>query len=441
MTPWSRRSQRGWGRRLLDEGPKALVLFCASLWIFDLFGISWSRPTVGLALLLWFLGSKLPSWIRPQSPVTAEPLSDEQIPSDLLLSRLEIVICLGLASIFAVATVLGWNVMSDYVFHWGLKAKHFALAGGLDVEFLAQPWNAHSHPDYPNLVPTLYASSYLLFGDDSWWTVAWLPVLSFALLLLACRELAGRVIPSGPERVLAVAVIGSACLSFAVGPMVAGGADLLIAFAVTAGVAGLTRTPGSGADRQVAWIAALAAASKIEGMVLAVALLILHIISSVVRSGVLGQGSQSGSGGLGRSLRKAFGVALRSSWPTAVVIAFWLGPVLQHGLFLESNTGGFDPTRFGAVITGLGAALLDPRWHGLPLILPVLPFLLLHPKLRLPTVLIVLQACFYLYAYLSGPVDTELWIQTSASRLFFHLLPAIGLLVVAAAVEFVAGND
>ncbi len=417
---------------LLTTGPRALVLFGGMLWTFDLLGMAWSRPSVALAAILCVLVLKLPSRIRPQVPA-ADPVTDAPIrKSFILLGRLEFLICLGLGSIFAMATVLGWNVMSDYVFHWGLKAKHFALVGGLDHEFLAQPWNAHSHPDYPNLVPTLYAASYLLIGDDSWWTVAWLPVLSFALLLLACRELAARVLPRGPERLLAVTVVGSACLSFAVGPMVAGGADLLIAFAVTAGVALPAQPPSSGRDRQTAWIAALAAASKIEGIVFAACLLALHAVSSAHERDPRGPGGW---------IRRNLEIAVRSGWPTAVVIAFWLGPVLHHGLFLESNTGGLDPTRFGAVIHGLAVALLDPRWHGLPLIFPILPFLLLRSKLRRPTVLVVLQACFYFYAYLSGPVNTELWIQTSASRLFFHLLPATTLLAVAAAVELVPNRN
>ncbi len=398
-------------RRVTHSTTLALVLWCLVLWLLDALDITWSRPTLFGAAL--FCGFGL--WLEhrasnpPREKLGARP--GEKLG---LQPVAEALICSNLVAIFSLATFLGWNVMSDYVFHWGLKAKHFALAGGLDYEFLAQPWNAHTHPDYPNLVPTLYASSFIWTGEHSWWTVAWLPVVGFVLLLLACRELAGRVIPSAIESVLAMTLVGCACLSFAVGPMIAGGADFLIAFAITMGVAILARPLDAVSDREVAWIAALAAAGKIEGIVVAASLIALHLGRRFAQRPTLSQG---------------LATFVRSLWPSAIVIAFWLGSVLAHGLFLESNTGGLDPARLQTVLAGLAAALVDPRWHGLPFVLPALPLLLLiRSDLRLAATLPALQGLFYLYAYLSGPVDTELWIQTSASRLFFHLLPAVTLL-------------
>ncbi len=43
-----------------------------------------------------------------------------------------------------------------------------------------------------------------------------------------------------------------------------------------------------------------------------------------------------------------------------------------------------------------------------------------------------LQLGFYVYAYLAAPADARHWVMTSAARLYFHLVPAVLVLRVAA---------
>ena len=81
-----------------------------------------------------------------------------------------------------------WITLSDFVFHWGLKGHRFFLAGGIDYPYLATGWNWVLHPDYPNLLPEIYAVTALAAGRfDEHAMMLW-SAISFALLLLAARE-------------------------------------------------------------------------------------------------------------------------------------------------------------------------------------------------------------------------------------------------------------
>ena len=44
-----------------------------------------------------------------------------------------------------------------------------------------------------------------------------------------------------------------------------------------------------------------------------------------------------------------------------------------------------------------------------------------------------LQLAFYVYVYLSAPVDPREYVVTSAARLYFHLVPAVLVCGIAAA--------
>lgn len=395
----------------------ALVVYGLGLWVAQSGGLTWTRPLVSALILPalvvgWRMsrGSAEDSGSSPRRP--ANPWS-----------TLEWALCLGAFALFALATQLGWNVMSDYVFHWGMKAKRFALTGGIDYEFLALPWQIHLHPDYPNLLPTLYAASFVLVGSLDWWAAAPISILGWGLFLLATRALAHDCIPAPVPRLLAVGTLWAGSLAFAMQPMVAGGADLLIALTLVFGCHGLIlplnpgpERPSSGWRRDLALgcVAAFGAVSKLEGVPVAATLIALYGLRLWLAAGP------------GPALKSV----LRGAALPLLVIGYWLVHVRRHELFVDSNTGGLDWQRLPTVIGGLVEQLVHPVWHGLPLVLLALPVLAWTPRLRLPALLLLVQAGFYVYVYLAGPVDTELWIQTSASRLFFHLIPATALLVI-----------
>lgn len=328
-------------------------------------------------------------------------------------------------AIFAVATQAGWNVMSDYVFHWGMKGRRFAAVGGLDFDFLALPWHAHLHPDYPNLLPTLYGAGFVLTERTDWTVVAPWSILFFVLFLGAGRSLARDAISDPAVRVLGLGTLWAACLAFAVQPMVAGGADLPLAVAVLLACHALLLPTSCVRDRalqdlHVGLVAAFAAACKLEGMPLAATLIGLHGLKIYAAA----------DGEHVPRLRRAAASVARAAALPAIVVGLWLGPVLTHGLFLESNTAGLDLGRLPTVIRRLAVQLVHPVWHGMPVVLLGLPLALWKkgPR-RLPALLLLIQSAFYVYVYLAGPVDTELWIRTSASRLFLHVVPAATLLV------------
>lgn len=435
----------GWGpvRRARHAEPAAvrsmlsaslgLLLAGLGLGLLSAIGVSWSPAAVwGLALVSALGGLGLAERTgaagagRGHFPTFRSALSSASSSIRSLrpevmgsVRTIELLVLAGAASLFAAASALRMNVHADYVYHWGQKAARFALAGGVDLKYLAQPWNAYLHPDYPSLLPALHAAAFNAAGLG-WPVAAVLATAFFVLLLFAIRALADAAAKSAPGAALASIVAALGATAFAVGFRQAGGADVIMAAAVTAAVCVLVRPATRGSDFDVAVVAALLAAVKLEGLPAAAALLALHALRRV-------------SAEPGARVRTALATGLRSAGPTAVVVGVWAWLTFGHGLFLESNTGAFDAARLPTVLAGLVKTALLPDWWGLPLVLAALPALALHRRLRFAALLLLAQLLFYVYSYTSGPVDTVHWIATSAARLLFHLVPAALVLAIAAA--------
>lgn len=299
------------------------------------------------------------------------------------------------------------SVNPDFIFHWGLKAKKFVLAGGVDFAYLARPWNHYTHPDYPTLLPELYAASSLLAGRFAEPALLLWSVLCFAALLWVAREwLAEQGLAFG-GRQAGLALLALAVAAFGIGYLQAGGADLMIALGLVAGAAALGREdPDPRADLELGTAAAFAAASKIEGVVLAGFLVGLGLSQAIVR------------GQLSRAK------LLRQLLPPVAVIGPWVALNLHHGLFQGTNTGSFDPSRLGAIWEALAASLAVPAWHGFPYLLALLPVLLVFRRSRWLAVLALLQLGLYLYVYVTTPVDPVFYVRSSFPRLLLHLVPA-----------------
>ena len=472
----------GKGRGSLADEPAAerwllgfLVAFSVmGWWLYacDLLGIAWSRPMlIGVGIAAGALA--VASLARSRSHSTGARISERSpaprsasgmpLPLPLLVLILGLAIVLGAVLVFTVSTIGAFAVQPDYVYHWGPKAQRFYLEQGIDWQYLARPWNHHLHPDYPNLVPALTAASLRVgvagatTGPLPWSAVAPLPILFMALLAVALWQLMRRCLsargsaPSDPPPlslfgVFAVGIAIWGMVGFAIGHELAGGADLPLALAVAAGALALVRPPArlanpggatdtvateTGAtDTYVAWVAAFAAGIKIEGMVLGVVLVGLHVLRRSGLVSFLGSGEAGGTAGRVLSALALVRIGWRSSWPLLVTLGFWAWGVLGHGLFLESNTGQLDLGRITIIVPELARTLSLAEGLGLPLFLLAWPCLLFTRESRLPALLIGAQLAFYLYAYLSGPVDTAFWIRTSAPRLAFHVLPTLVVLLV-----------
>ncbi|NJL29459.1 MAG: hypothetical protein HC897_17025, partial [Thermoanaerobaculia bacterium] len=190
----------------------------------------------------------------------------------------------------------------------------------------------------------------------------------------------------------------------------------LIALALLAGAVPLLGPADRGADRDVGWIAALAAASKIEGIVLAGLLIVTHLSRRWL-----------GARRLRFSWRSTAAVWLRTCLPCACVVGLWLVPLGRYDLLVAAG-GGWQPERAGAIVRGLWQTLLTPNWHGLSFCLLALPLLVADKRLRPAALVATLQLVFYVAVYFTAEAEPTHYIATSAARLFFHVVPTVLLL-------------
>jgi hypothetical protein len=374
-----------------------LVAFHLLVTLLDAFGIRWSPalllvpPALVLLLPRRFLPRPPPSEDGPRFP------SRPGWGDGLALFAL---------AVFTLLAMTGWIAIPDFIYHWGAKGHRFFVTRGVDYAYLAQPWNWAIHPDYPNLLPELFAATALLAGR---FEVAGMMLWSgifFALLLAGVRETLAR---SGPFfRQAGVALVALPAGAVGIGHLMAGAADWLIALAMVAAVPALLRPPDRAGDFEVGVAAAFAAASKIEGVPLAVFLILVQLARRLHAD---------------RRLRP--GTALRLILPPAAAGLPWLARVLHHDLLLASNSGTFEISRAGLIGPALLEALATPAWHGfiLAVFLP-LP-LLFHTRIRPVALVAALQLAFDLYIYFTAPLDTRFFVISSFARLAFQVVPAI----------------
>lgn len=405
------------------------------------FGLHLAAGAVALhLLLLWGSLAGMPwVWLAPLLPAglaivaLARPLAreprSEAATATLVVARSpvaartafaalgwgELLALVGLA-VFTWLAAGGWITISDFFYHWGTKAKRFAIAGGLDYPFLGAAWNWRLHPDYPTLYPELLGSTARLFGrwDDGalmLWSAAF-----FAALLAAARTALARLRRAFASQAT-IATLGLGLAAFAVGQRLGGAADWLMAWALVLAVPPLTRAERSARDDwQVALAAALAGSSKIEGVPLALWLLAAHLLRPAAD---------------GWRARQPAAV-LRSAAIPAVAILPWLVQCVRWHLFLPTNTGPLELGRWRIVAGAARETLIGGPWLAAPLLLLALPALLLRPRLRPIAAVCLLQLGFYLWTYLSGPVDTHFYVVSTLSRLLLHVLPATAVAVVLA---------
>ncbi len=402
--------------RLVLSWITGLVVLDLLLLGLDLAGLPWRLATLvpavaALLLLGWLTGRR-----RDAAPVASRrPLGwGDAVAAAAFL-------------VFVVCTALLWNLHPDFIYHWGIKGWKLYLARGLDFAWLASPEAAHAHPDYPNLVPSLFALTAIFGGSFHEVPMALWSALFFALTVLAARALLGRLGASPFGLQGGVAAIGLTLAMFGVGYLQAGGADGPIALALVAGAAILAAAPDSRADAGLGWVAAFAAAAKIEGMALAAWLVAVHLLRRSWHAG-----------GLPPRLPR---ILARLLLPGLAVAGLWAWQVTAHGLFQPANAGPLDLGRAAVVFPELWKSLLTVNWHGVSFCLLALPLLLAVPRARPIAAVCCLQLAFYVYVYLSATVDPREYVATSAARLYFHLVPTALAVLIAAADRLTGGSS
>jgi hypothetical protein len=291
----------------------------------------------------------------------------------------------------------------DFWAIWGLKARVFLEAGGIDWRFLGSRWNTFAHPDYPLLVPFAYDFAALAGGG---WSDRWLGLLFVAwalAFLLVARDLAA--LETTPMKAaLIVFVLSWLAVSRYVG--LAEGA--LVAF-IGAGVLFVRRAivaNDNAAWRHGAILLGLAACTKNEGLAMLASVAIAVAIVDV------------------RSLRRL--------WPAAAVALPWLLLRALHDLPTDVVSGSLA-SRFAARASEAGAIfrLLIANLHDPWLWVALLLGLLLIPRRRERFVLLAttFQILFYVGAYFVTPHDPGWHIATSWPRLTMQIVAPLAYAV------------
>ena len=318
--------------------------------------------------------------------------------------------------------VLAWHalelriVLSDFMYHWGLKGEKFFLHRGIDWSFLHGFGAWRTHPDYPTLLPELYALTAILGGG-----FAPEPMMAWSVLFALALVAAGRdALARGGAPAWAVQAGTAACgllaSGFALSHGLVGGADWIPAWSLLLALPALAGPPDEGADWRIGAAAAVAAAGKMEGVPLGFFLVVVHLLRAL-RAGRL-------RGGIGAATTLA-----RAGLLPALVVLPWIAQSHRLHLFQATNSGAFSLERLGIVGRTLADVALDRIWYGLPLLLLAVPWLLGRRRARSAAIVLVLQSLFILYAWASPPIDTQLLVRWSADRLFFQLLPGLVVLI------------
>jgi hypothetical protein len=385
----------GFLHRLVMGAIAGMVGFHLLATLLDLSGLGWSRWSLGIAVAV-LAGLAFRFGQAPER----EP---RRFPSDLGWGDETALLVLTVFSLLALSL---WVTTPDFVFHWGLKGHRFFLARGVDYPYLARSWGWAIHPDYPHLVPELYAVSALIAGRFSPPALMLWSVFFYALLLAASREALREADPQ--IRQVGIALLAVGLGAFAIGNQIAGGADWLPALALVAAIPALSRPPDPAGDLQIGVIAAFVAAAKVEGVMLASFL----ILAQLARRPAAGP-------------RLGIGRLLRLGTLAALVFVPWWIQMRRYHLFtvLSADRLTWDRLRVAA------PAILDvlnlPAWHGFSYAIVLLPLLLLRKGTRPLAFAIGGQLAFYLWIYVVSALDTRYYVLTSFPRLLFHLVPAV----------------
>jgi hypothetical protein len=326
---------------------------------------------------------------------------------------------------FAALAWTRWVANPDFVYHWGLKAHRFLLAGGVDYGYLSRPWSWVLHPDYPNLFPELLSvTSWCAGAWDERGLLLWSPLLLLLTLVVMRETLAAHGVPPA-RRQAVLAAAAFALAGFGIGHFMAGAADWLPALALAAALPALLAPAAPSTDAHLGICAAFAAAGKIE----AVALAALLVLTQLGRH-VLGRQRRAADS------RSAIGGLLALIGPPLLVVAPWVYAVTAHGLYQVGNAGAPGLRQILRAAPALWQAAATPAWNGMPYLLLLLPLLFRVPRLRPFATVATLQLAFDLLTYVISPFeDVGFLVLASFARLALHLLPAT---LAAAAIAWLA---
>jgi len=285
----------------------------------------------------------------------------------------------------------------DLHFFWGPKAIHFADARGIDVAFLANKTNPN--PDYPPLVPLVYAWCTLVAGGFSWWGA----LLSSALCLAGCVAIV-RGFTGDEFGALLLAATLAWC--FATG-YAAGGADPPLLLFETLALCALTFERNA---KLAAIGLAGAAFTKVEGATFVIAVVLAMLVTRRKR-------------------------ALKIAAPALVLLAAWLVFLIANGLIFGYG-GAKTPVHLDVIAKTVKLVFEAGQYriHGLPWIVPILLCggqtilsvrtgrIAYPPLLPLAVSALTIGVTIFFYIHSRSP---DWWISASAMRVLMTPLTAL----------------
>ena len=366
--------------------------------VVSLAGLKWSVPAIVAGVAILAIGSVAAIPPDRRSAIARQTPTAVEMVGSICVDLLVLVLVGGHLLYVTSANLWEW----DFTGIWGLKGATFLADGGVDLRDLSESFS-FSHPDYPPLLPLLYAGIGLIRGG---WGESGLAIAgsaaAIASLLVIRAELRRRL----RRRVLVS--LGTLALTSAMFDVPVGLADgLLLAFLAPA----ILSIAGSGdpADRGdfLGWIwLGFAALTKNEGIAAIVA---VGIVFAIARRRLL--------------LRIVI---------AATIAMLWIVPRAVYGLATDLSTG--DPlTRISANVYQLGTVIFaTPPAHWIQWSIAVAALVTSWRFVgsdRWILSFAVIQTVFYLGAYLVTPHDVSWHVMTSWPRLTMHLLPLVVVVV------------
>lgn len=389
--------QGGEAGALLGEGmligvaAPPLVLFAMAL-----LALPWSLPAVA-AVILCIAGIAV-TIVSRRRPFRSyrERAADLGYQKYLALAADLLTLTLLIGYAFYATTVSGSE--NGFIGIWGVKARTFLEVRGIDWDFLSDPSHESTHPDYPPLIPLLFAFLSMARGG---WDLRSIGLL-FPFITLGVLLIVRQVLWRQSNSTLVASMGTLAVASLAMSPYIGLAEGPLIAFS-TAGVLILREAVRPGNELMVtkgALLIGLAALTKNEGVTIAIAVAIAFgLVCHACPRRVL------------------------SLWPAVLVPLIWTLCRFVFGLHTDLTSGpmaGRVWKHLHQVPDLVRIMMRHPPGNGLFWIGVGLGLLLtLRRALReeiFTTSVIGLQYSFVLLAYLSTPQDLEWHIQWSFDR-------------------------
>ena len=388
------------------------------LFVLSCVQLSWSRLTLlGGMLLIAVIAS---AFARRRTPFDRARISQPFASQwkGLLAAGIDLMTGV-LAAGYALFATVGPAAEADFISIWGLKAREFWIAGGIDWRFLENPFNEFAHVDYPILLPLIFDVQTVIRGS---WDARWVGALHVAFGLAALLAVRAFIEEESDDSVLAAAAtLALACIAFspwiglAEGPLVASG---------TVGLLYVRRG-----------VLASNAADILRGA------LFLGIAGSFKNEGVA-LIAAAAAGLLLTAPR-----FLARLWPAIAIVTPWFVLRRLHHLQTDLTTGPILDRVTGhlANLKPMFSALATYTtgkpffWIGIGLAL-VLAFRAAITRDRFLLVTLLVQTAFFLAAYIVTPRDVTWHVRWSWERIVSQITLPLGFVAVALLVPLIEGR-